>query len=93
MASVRAVNIPVLELRHNITSTTNRMMEESRKAISCVGWYILGYMKYQTLDNWIGGIWPAIFGSMVSLILFVLVSKRTPPPPQEVQDIFFGDES
>lgn len=62
-------------------------------AFSCVIWYILGYLKYQTLDNWIGGIWPAIFGSMMSLILFVLVSKGTPPPPQEVQDIFFGVES
>jgi len=29
----------------------------------------------------------------MSLILFVLVSKRTPPPPQEVQEIFFGVES
>ncbi len=62
-------------------------------SISCVVWYILGYMKYRTLDNWIGGIWPAIFGSMISLFLFILVSKKTPRPPQEVQDIFFGDES
>jgi allantoin racemase len=33
LASVRAVNIPVLELRQNIDFTTNRMMEESQKAI------------------------------------------------------------
>ena len=33
LASVRAVNIPVLELSQNIESTTSRMMEESRKAI------------------------------------------------------------
>ena len=33
LASVRAVNIPVLELSRNIESTTSRMMEESRKAI------------------------------------------------------------
>ena len=33
LASVRAVNIPVLELRQNIELTTNRMMEESQKAI------------------------------------------------------------
>jgi Na+/proline symporter len=62
-------------------------------ALSCVFWYILGYLKYQSLYNWIGGIWPAIFGSMVSLILYVLVSLRTPHPPQEVQEIFFGVES
>lgn len=58
-------------------------------AVSCVFWYILGYMKYRTLDNWVGGIWPAIFGSVVSLLLLILVSKRTPPPPQKVRDIFF----
>jgi len=33
LASVRAGNIPVLELRQDIDSTTNRMMDESRKAI------------------------------------------------------------
>ena len=33
LASVRAVNIPVLELRKNIESTTSRMMEESQRAI------------------------------------------------------------
>ena len=33
LASIRAVNIPVLELRENIESTTVRMIEESQKAI------------------------------------------------------------
>jgi len=33
LASVRAVNIPVLELREDIESTTHRMIEESQKAI------------------------------------------------------------
>jgi allantoin racemase len=33
LASVRAVDIPVLELRENFESTTSRMMEESQKAI------------------------------------------------------------
>jgi len=61
-------------------------------AVSCIVWYILGYMKYRSLDNWIGGIWPAILGSLVSLVLFILVSIRTPPPPREVQDIFFGED-
>ena len=58
-------------------------------ALSCVFWYVLGYMKYHTLDNWIGGVWPAIFGSFVCLVLLIMVSKMTSPPPKEVQDIFF----
>jgi allantoin racemase len=33
LASVRAVNIPVLKLRLDIETTTNRMIEESQKAI------------------------------------------------------------
>ncbi len=59
-------------------------------AVSCVFWYILGYLKYRTLDNWIGGIWPAIFGGFISLILFVAVSRLTPPPPKEIQETFFS---
>jgi Na+/proline symporter len=60
-------------------------------ALSCVFWYVLGYLKYHTLDNWIGGIWPAIFGSFVCLVLFIVVSKMTSPPPQDVQEIFFAE--
>lgn len=59
-------------------------------AMSCVFWYGLGYMKYHSFDNWIGGIWPAIFGSAVSLILIIVVSKVTPPTPPEVKELFFG---
>jgi len=61
-------------------------------ALSCVFWYVLGYLKYHTLDNWIGGVWPAIFGSFVCLVLLILVSKMTSPPPQEVLEIFFDDK-
>lgn len=32
LASIRTVNIPVLELRQNVDATTKRMMEESQKA-------------------------------------------------------------
>jgi len=60
-------------------------------AVSCVVWYILGYMKYQSFDNWIWGIWPAIFGAMISLVLVITVSKVTHHPPQEVMEIFFDD--
>jgi Na+/proline symporter len=60
-------------------------------ALSCIFWYVISYIEYHTLDNWIGGIWPAIFGSFVCLVLFVVVSKLTDPPPDEVYEIFFGD--
>jgi Na+/proline symporter len=60
-------------------------------ALSCVIWYVLGYMKYQSFDNWIGGIWPAIFGAVISLGLVVAVSRVTPRAPQEVIEIFFDD--
>ncbi len=62
-------------------------------ALSCVFWYVISYLEYQTLDNWIGGIWPAIFGSCVCLVLFVAASKMTPPPPEEVREIFFGEDT
>jgi SSS family transporter len=58
-------------------------------AISCVAWYVAGYIEYQTFDNWIGGIWPAIFGPLVSLVLVIVVSQLTSPPPREVIDVFF----
>lgn len=60
-------------------------------AISCVFWYVLGYLKYHSFSNWIGGIWPAILGGFISLILVIVVSKKTPPVPEEVVDIFFKD--
>ncbi len=59
-------------------------------AASCIFWYIIGYMKYRSLDNWVGGIWPAIIGGFVSLVLYVLISRLTPPPPQEIKETFFG---
>ncbi len=60
-------------------------------ALSCVFWYGISYVKYQSLNNWIGGIWPAIFGSFVCLVVFVVTSKLTAAPPEEVVDVFFGD--
>jgi Na+/proline symporter len=60
-------------------------------ALSCVIWYALGYWKYQSFDNWIGGIWPAILGAFVSLLLLITVSKMTASPPRDVQETFFLD--
>jgi len=62
-------------------------------AVSCVIWYVAGYMKFQTFDNWIGGIWPAILGPMVSLVLVVAVSKITEPTPDDVIEVFFAEDS
>jgi Na+/proline symporter len=61
-------------------------------AVSCIVWYILGYLKHQSLDNWIWGIWPAVFGAAVSLVVFLLVSRLTPPPPPAIKKIFFGND-
>ena len=60
-------------------------------ALACVFWYVLGYWRYGSLENWIGGIWPAFFGPIVSLFLMVVVSKLTAPPPEEVTTTFFAD--
>jgi Na+/proline symporter len=59
--------------------------------LSCVVWYALGYIQYQSFNNWIGGIWPAILGSVISLILVVVVSLASKPSPQDVIDTFFDD--
>jgi Na+/proline symporter len=61
-------------------------------AIACVLWYVLGFLRYGSLENWVGGIWPAFLGPMVSLVLMVGVSKLTTPPPEEVTKTFFGDQ-
>ncbi len=60
-------------------------------AVACVFWYVLGYMEHQSFDNWLWGVWPAIFGPFVSLILVVVVSRLTRPTPQDVLDIFFKE--
>jgi SSS family transporter len=59
-------------------------------AVSCIFWYIIGYLRYRSLDNWVGGIWPAIVGGFISLVLYVFVSWMTPPPPQKIEETFFS---
>lgn len=61
-------------------------------AAACVLWYALGYAKHGTFDNWIGGLWPALVGPMASLALLVGVSLATPPPPAQVEKLFFGPD-
>lgn len=60
-------------------------------AAMAIIWYILGYVKYQSLSAWIGGIWPAIIGAAVSLILTLVVSRFSTPISKETEDIFFDD--
>lgn len=58
-------------------------------ALACVFWYVAGYAVHGAFNNWIGGLWPALVGPAVSLLCVVAVSKITPPPPDEVLEIFF----
>ena len=60
-------------------------------AVTCVVWYGLGYMEHGSFDNWIAGLWPALVGPAVSLVLLVGVSLVTRPPPREVVEVFFGE--
>lgn len=54
-------------------------------------WYVLGYIRYHSLSAWIGGIWPALIGSAVSLVLTIVVSQFTKPISKETEEIFFDD--
>ena len=56
------------------------------------GWYIIGYALYGTFNDWIGGLWPALVGPAVSLVLVVIVSKMTTAPPEDVSAIFFSED-
>ena len=60
-------------------------------AVASLAWYVAGYVLYGSLSQWIGGIWPAIFGSVVSLIFTIVVSLATKPDSKEVLDVFFDD--
>jgi cation/acetate symporter len=55
-------------------------------------WYLAGYVAYGDLNSFIGGVWPALVGPLVSLALMVVVSLMTPPPPDDVVELFFADE-
>ena len=48
-------------------------------------------VEHGTFDNWIAGLWPALVGPAVSLVLLVGVSLRTRRPPREVVEVFFGE--
>lgn len=98
LASVRAVNIPVLELRHNIESTTARMTEASQRAIMedsadviVLGCMSMAFMEVSEMMKKVLGI-PVVNPALVSLkVLEGLVqaglsqSKRAYPfPPKKI---------
>lgn len=58
---------------------------------SCIAWYVLGYVRYHSFNNWIAGIWPPILGSAISLAVMVVVSRYTRPVPDSVLATFFDD--
>lgn len=59
--------------------------------LSTVAWYLLSYAQYQSLSTYVGGIWPAIVGAIVSLVVTIAVSKCTKASPAEVKEVFFND--
>ena len=60
-------------------------------AASTVIWYVIGYSMYGNLNDFVGGIWPAVVGSLVSLVVLLAVSKFTAPLEQEKLDILFEE--
>ena len=44
---------------------------------------------YNSFSNWPFGIWPGIFGSIVSLIVILAVSAFTKPIDEETREIFY----
>ena len=47
-------------------------------AAATIIWYVLGYIQYGNLNDFIGGIWPAIVGSVVSLVVLLVVTNALP---------------
>ena len=60
-------------------------------ALACVSWYAIGFVQFGSFDQWIGGVWPALVGPAASLLLVIVVSELTAPPPDDVLEIFFAD--
>lgn len=52
----------------------------------------LGYIQFHSLSAWPGGIWPAVIGSIVSLIVCIVVSKFTPKSSEAELEVFFNEQ-
>lgn len=61
-------------------------------AVMAIVWYVLGYIQFHSLSAWPGGIWPAIIGSIVSLIVCIVVSKFTPKSSEAELEVFFNEQ-
>lgn len=61
-------------------------------AAAAVLWYVAGYLVHGSFETFVGGVWPALLGPLVSLLLMVAVSRATPEPPAEIVELFFGSE-
>lgn len=55
-------------------------------------WYIISYIQHGNLNDYVWGIWPAIVGSIFSLIVMFAVSSSTPKIPEDVEEAFFAEE-
>lgn len=62
-------------------------------ATAAVLWYLAGYLVHGTFETFVGGLWPALVGPFVSLMLTVVVSRATPVPPRDVVELFFGADA
>lgn len=62
-------------------------------AAACLLWYVIGFVQFHSLSSWIGGIWPALFGSVISLVVTVLVSLFTEPIDRETAEVFYDDST
>ena len=60
-------------------------------AVMAIVWYVLGYIQFNSLSAWPGGIWPAVIGSIVSLIVCIVVSKFTPKNSEAELEVFFNE--
>ena len=60
--------------------------------VMSIVWYVLGYVMYGSLSQWIGGIWPAVIGAIVSLIVCIVVSKATPKDDEKTLELFFNED-
>lgn len=61
-------------------------------AVMAIVWYVLGYIQFHSLSAWPGGIWPAVIGSIVSLIVCIVVSKFTPKSSEAELEVFFNEQ-
>lgn len=61
-------------------------------AVMAIVWYVLGYIQFHSLSAWPGGIWPAVIGSIVSLVVCIVVSKFTPKSSEAELEVFFNEQ-